>query len=234
MAYLSIEEVHSYYGPSHVLHGVTMDVEKGRIVTLLGRNGMGKTTLMRSIMGLTPAKRGTIEFDGRRIERLKPYDIFDLGMGYVPQGRHVFPYLTVQENLRMGLRNKRQRRPPVFAKLFEYFPILQERFKQKAGTLSGGEQQQLAIARALASEVSMMLLDEPTEGIQPSIVDDILELLVRINKADGLTILLVEQNMELALSVADHFYVMEKGVIVEGGCVSEIDKERVIHDYLVV
>ncbi len=234
MAYLRIEEVHSYYGPSHVLHGVTLDVEKGRIVTLLGRNGMGKTTLMRTIMGLTPAKSGGILFDQRHIEGLKPYEIFDLGMGYVPQGRHMFPYLTVQENLRMGLRSKRQRQPEIFEKLFEYFPILKERLKQKAGTLSGGEQQQLAIARALAGEVNMMLLDEPTEGIQPSIVDDILELLVRINATDGLTILLVEQNMELALSVAQDFHVMEKGVIVESGSVASMDKERVIHEYLVV
>lgn len=234
MAYLSIKEVHSYYGPSHVLHGASMDVKEGRIATLLGRNGMGKTTLMRGIMGLTPTKTGEIEFVGRRIERLKPYDIFDLGMGYVPQGRHMFPFLSVQENLRMGLRNKRQRRPAIFEKLFEYFPILKERLRQKAGTLSGGEQQQLAIARALAGEVNMMLLDEPTEGIQPSIVDDILELLVRINQAEGLTILLVEQNMELALSVAQDFYVMEKGVIVDGGSVAEMDKERVIHEYLVV
>jgi len=234
MAHLSIDGVHTFYGPSHVLHGVTLAVDKGRIATLLGRNGMGKTTLMRTIMGLAPAAEGAIEFDGRHIEQLPPYDIFDLGMGYVPQGRRMFPHLTVQENLRMGLRNKRQRKPDVFESLFDYFPILRERLKQKAGTLSGGEQQQLAIARALAGEVRMMLLDEPTEGIQPSIVDEILELLVRINRNQELTILLVEQNMELALSVAEDFFVMEKGLIVESGKVSEMDKDAVIHKYLVV
>ena len=226
MAYLNAEEVHSFYGLSHVLYGASLAVEKGRIATLLGRNGMGKTTLLRTIMGLTPCKTGVITFDEKHIERLKPYDIYDLGVGYVPQGRHVFPYLSVQENLRMGLRNKRQRRPEIFEKLFDLFPILRERLKQKAGTLSGGEQQQLAIARALAGEVSIMLLDEPTEGIQPSIVDEILELLVQINSAEGLTILLVEQNMELALSVAHDFYVMEKGIVVEGGPVEEDEQGR--------
>jgi urea ABC transporter ATP-binding protein UrtE len=234
MAYLKVDGVHSFYGLSHVLHGASLEVEKGRIVTLLGRNGMGKTTLMRTIMGLTPAKSGTVEFDGRPIHRLKPYDIFQRGVGYVPQGRRMFPYLTVHENLRMGLRKKRQRNPEIFERLYGLFPILKERLKQKAGTLSGGEQQQLAIARALAGEVSIMLLDEPTEGIQPSIVDEILELLVRINDTEGLTILLVEQNMELALSVAHDYYIMEKGVVVEGGAVESMDKERVIHEYLVV
>jgi len=234
MAYLSVKGVHSYYGLSHVLHGASLEVEQGRIATLLGRNGMGKTTLLRGIMGLTPAKEGEISFDGKRIERMKPYDIYDLGVGYVPQGRHMFPYLTVQENLRMGLRNKRQRKPPIFDKLFELFPILQERLKQKAGTLSGGEQQQLAIARALAGEVRIMLLDEPTEGIQPSIVDEILELLLQINRSEGLTILLVEQNMQLALSVAHDFYVMEKGVVVEGGPVAGMNKAEIIEKHLVM
>lgn len=234
MAYLKVEEVHSFYGLSHVLHGASLLVERGRIVTLLGRNGMGKTTLLRTIMGLTPAKSGVVEFDGHRIERLKPYDIYKLGVGYVPQGRRMFPYLTVHENLRMGLRKKRQRNPEIFERLFDLFPILKERLKQKAGTLSGGEQQQLAIARALAGEVSIMLLDEPTEGVQPSIVDEILEMLERINESEKLTILLVEQNMELALSVAHDFYIMEKGVVVEGGPVEAMDKEKVIQEYLVV
>jgi urea transport system ATP-binding protein len=234
MAYLSADEVHSFYGLSHVLHGASLEVETGRIATLLGRNGMGKTTLLRTIMGLTPCKTGAITFNEKRIERLKPYDIYDLGVGYVPQGRHVYPYLSVQENLRMGLRNKRQRKPEIFERLFELFPILRERLKQKAGTLSGGEQQQLAIARALAGEVTILLLDEPTEGIQPSIVDEILELLVQINTTEGLTILLVEQNMELALSVAHDFFVMEKGIVVEGGSVEKMNKEEVIAKYLVV
>lgn len=234
MAHLTVEDVHTYYGPSHVLHGASLAVEKGRVAALLGRNGMGKTTLLRSIMGLTPAASGEIHLSGTRIDRLQPFDIFDRGVGYVPQGRHVFPYLTVQENLRLGLRNKKKRDPEIFEKLFEYFPILAERRRQKAGTMSGGEQQQLAIARALAGEVEIMLLDEPTEGIQPSIVDEILELLVRINRADGLTILLVEQNMELALSVAQDFFVMKKGVIVDSGLVDGMDKERVIKDHLVV
>ena len=182
MPHLSIEEVHTFYGPSHVLFGASLTVDKGKIATLLGRNGMGKTPLLRSVMGLTPAKRGQIIFDGAPIEHLQPFDIYERGIGYVPQGRHMFPYLTVQENLRLGLRSKRQKNSEIFEKLFGLFPILEERLKQKAGTLSGGEQQQLAIARALAGEAQLLLLDEPTEGIQPSIVDEILELLVRINR----------------------------------------------------
>lgn len=234
MAHLSVEDVHTFYGPSHVLHGVSMEVGKGRIVTLLGRNGMGKTTLLRSVMGLTPPRSGKITLDDKRVDSLKPYEMYELGVGYVPQGRHMFPFLTVHENLRMGLRQKRQHKPPILTKLLESFPVLGERLKQKAGTLSGGEQQQLAIARALAGEVGIMLLDEPTEGIQPSIVDEILELLVKVNQAEGLTILLVEQNMELALSVAQDYYVMEKGVIVDGGPVSGMDKKCVIEQYLSV
>jgi urea transport system ATP-binding protein len=234
VAYLSLRNVNTYYGQSHILHGASLEVERGRITTLLGRNGMGKTTLMRSITGLTSARDGEIELDGQRIDKLQPHDIYDLGVGYVPQGRHVFPYLTVHENLRMGLRNKRQRKSEMLEKLFSLFPVLRERSKQKAGTLSGGEQQQLAIARALAGETRLLLLDEPTEGIQPSIVDEILDLVTRINREEGLTVFLVEQNMELALSVADNYYVLEKGKVVDGGAVADIDTQAIIGRYLVV
>lgn len=234
MDLLTVNGVHSYYGASHVLHGVNLNVSQGSFTCVLGRNGMGKTTLLRTIAGLTPAKNGEICFGGQRIEAKKPYAIYDLGMGYVPQGRHIFPYLTVQENLRLGLRNKRLKSPPLFEKIFEAFPVLRERLKQKGGTLSGGEQQMLAIARALAGEVSLLLLDEPTEGIQPSVVDEILERLSGLNSQGGLTIILVEQNMDMALSVADTYFVMAKGTVVEGGRVAEIDKETVIERYLVV
>jgi len=234
VAYLSLRNVNTYYGQSHILHGASLEVERGRITTLLGRNGMGKTTLMRSITGLTSARDGEIELDGQRIDKLQPHDIYDLGVGYVPQGKHVFPYLTVHENLRMGLRNKRQRKSEMLEKLFSLFPVLRERSKQKAGTLSGGEQQQLAIARALAGETRLLLLDEPTEGIQPSIVDEILDLVTRINREEGLTVFLVEQNMELALSVADNYYVLEKGKVVDGGAVADIDTQAIIGRYLVV
>ncbi len=234
MSLLEIRDVHAYYGLSHVLHGASLEVSEGKIATLLGRNGMGKTTLLKTVMGLVPAREGTITFRNTRIEKKKPYDVYDLGVGYVPQGRQMFPHLTVQENLRMGLRNKRLKNPPLFEKLFDMFPILRERLKQKAGTLSGGEQQMLAIARALAGECRIMLLDEPTEGIQPSIVDEILELLARVNAEEALTIFLVEQNMELALSVAHDYYVMEKGVIVDGGPVAGMNKDEVIEKYLVV
>ena len=146
----------------------------------------------------------------------------------------MFPHLTVQENLRMGLKNKRQKHSPIFDKLFEYFPVLAERQNQAAGTLSGGEQQMLAIARASAGEVEMLLLDEPTEGVQPSIVDQILEHLMIINREESLSILLVEQNMELALDVANSYFVMSKGLVVEGGLVSEMDREKVVDKYMVV
>ncbi|MBW2058423.1 MAG: ABC transporter ATP-binding protein [Deltaproteobacteria bacterium] len=231
---LILDDVHTYYGVSHVLHGVSLQVGRGRFACLLGRNGMGKTTTLRSIMGLTPASRGSITYRGERIEGLRPYEIYALGIGYVPQGRRMFPYLTVHENLRMGLRDKRQKNPVIFDKLFELFPVLAERRRQKAGTLSGGEQQMLAIARALAGEAGMLLLDEPTEGVQPNIVDEILQLLARINESEGLTILLVEQNIEMALGVAQDYYVMEKGVVVEGGAVSQMDREAVVERYLVV
>jgi urea transport system ATP-binding protein len=231
---LTIKDVHSYYGASHVLHGVNLTISEGSFACILGRNGMGKTTLLRTIMGLTPAKRGEIQFRDQRIEAKKPYSIHDLGLGYVPQGRHIFPYLTVEENLRLGLRNKRLKRSPVYEKIFDQFPVLRERLKQKGGTLSGGEQQMLAIARAVAGEVSLLLLDEPTEGIQPSVVDEIVEGLSTLNSNEGLTIVLVEQNMDMALSVADTYFVMQKGVVVEGGHVADIDKETVIERYLVV
>lgn len=234
MDLLTTSAVHSYYGASHVLHGVNLKVSQGSFTCVLGRNGMGKTTLLRTIMGLTPARSGQIVFDGQNIEAKTPYAIYDLGLGYVPQGRHIFPYLTVEENLRLGLRNKRLKNSPLFERIFDQFPVLRERLKQKGGTLSGGEQQILAIARALAGEVSLLLLDEPTEGIQPSVVDEILERLSALNAEDGLTIILVEQNMDLALSVADTYYVVEKGIVVEGGHVADIDKETVIERYLVV
>ncbi|RJQ11138.1 MAG: urea ABC transporter ATP-binding subunit UrtE [Bacillota bacterium] len=231
---LAVRGVHTFYGLSEALRGVSLEVQHGRICCLLGRNGMGKSTLLRTIMGLTPCREGEITFDGTRIETLKPDAVFNLGIGYVPQGRHMFPYLTVEENLRLGLRNKADRRPDVFGELFELFPILAERLRQKAGTLSGGQQQMLAIARALAGRPRLLLVDEPTEGIQPSIVDRILQLLAQLNKDDGLTILLVEQNMELALSVAADFYVMQKGMVVEGGTVELMDRHKIIQKYLVV
>jgi urea transport system ATP-binding protein len=231
---LDIDGVHTFYGHSHVLHGASLQVPEGDFACLLGRNGMGKTTLMRTIMGLNSPREGSITFRDRAIDRLKPDEIYTLGIGYVPQGRHIFPHLTVHQNLRMGLKSKRVKQSPLLDKLLDYFPVLRDRLKQKAGTLSGGEQQMLAIARALAGEVTLMLLDEPTEGVQPSIVDEFLEMLLRINKEEGLTVLLVEQNLELALSVARSYSVMEGGRIVESGAVAAIDQEAVIQKYLSV
>ena len=233
-SHLLVSNVHTHYGVSHVLHGAFLEVKQGDFATLLGRNGMGKTTLLRSIMGLTPASRGEITFINKRIEKLRPYQIYKLGMGYVPQGRHMFPHLTVLENLRTGLRDKRKKKSPILDNLYEQFPILFTKRNQYAGTLSGGQQQILAIARALAGEAKMLLLDEPTEGVQPSIVDEILDYLVKINQKQGLTILLVEQNMELALSVARDYFVMSKGMVMQGGSVREMDRQAVVEKYMVV
>ncbi len=232
--HLEVKNVHTYYGESHVLQGVSLHVAQGDFVTLLGRNGMGKTTLLRSIMGLTPPRKGEIRFKEKRIDGLKAHAIFRLGVGYVPQGRRMFPHLTVMENLRMGLKDKKKKYSPIFDKLFGYFPVLKERQRQAAGTLSGGEQQMLAIARTLAGEVELLLLDEPTEGVQPSIVDEILEHLMVINREESLSILLVEQNMELALDVANSYFVMSKGLVKEGGLVSEMDRDSIIEKYMVV
>ena len=232
--HLSVRDVHTYYGQSYVLQGVDLGVARGDFVTLLGRNGMGKTTLLRSIMGLTPSRKGEIHFNGERIDGLKPHQVFSRRVGYVPQGRHMFPHLSVKENLRLGLRDKTQKESPIYERMYGYFPILAERRDQAAGTLSGGEQQMLAIARALAGEVELLLLDEPTEGVQPSIVDQILDLLVIINSQENLSILLVEQNMELALGVARSYYIMSKGVVVEGGRVEDMDRDSVVEKYMVV
>lgn len=232
--HLLVNNVHTYYGVSHVLHGASLIVELGGFVTLLGRNGMGKTTLLRSIMGLTPTSQGEIFFGNKSIEKLRPHQVYKLGIGYVPQGRHMFPHLTVLENLRTGLRDKRKKKSPILDKLYEQFPILFARRNQHAGTLSGGEQSILAIARALAGEADMLLLDEATEGVQPNIVDMILEYLLEINQKQGITILLVEQNMELALSVARGYFVMSKGVVVQGGSVNDMDRQAVVEQYMVV
>jgi len=194
-----------------VLHGVTMEVKKGEVVGLLGRNGVGKTTTLRSIMGLTPAKQGKIEFDGVDITHLKTYKIARLGIGYVPQGRRIFPLLTVLENLKTPIIKGKVEEKDI-NEIFEYFPRLKERINQRGGTLSGGEQQMLAVARALMGKPKLMILDEPSEGLQPSMVEMVKETIISLNKK-GIDVLVVEQNLESALDVCQRIYVMEKGVI---------------------
>jgi branched-chain amino acid transport system ATP-binding protein len=239
---LTVEDVHTYYGESHILHGVSLEVRAGEAVAVLGRNGVGKTTLIRSVVGFTPPRRGTIRYDGRQIQRLPSYRIARAGLALVPQGRRIFAPLSVLENLLIGKRRAESRdrshaasrtghprlEPHAYSslqKLHELFPRLRERGAQNAGTLSGGEQQMLAIGRALMTNPKLIVLDEPSEGLAPLIVRDIGRALQRL-KAAGLSILLVEQNVQLALRVADRVYVMSKGQIVYHGASSALDADE--------
>jgi branched-chain amino acid transport system ATP-binding protein len=211
---LVLRDVHTYYGESHILHGVSLAVAPGELVALLGRNGAGKTTTIRTIIGFTPARAGSVGFAGQDVTRLAPHRIARLGVGLVPQGRRIFPDLTVTENLRLGERP----RPGgwTLARVYEYFPRLRERVRQKAGTLSGGEQQMLAIGRALMTNPTLLLMDEPSEGLAPLLVREIGRIVGEL-KRERLSILLVEQNLPFALQLAERVYVMNKGQIVFAG-----------------
>jgi branched-chain amino acid transport system ATP-binding protein len=209
---LTIIDVHTYYGDSYVLQGVSLEVKKGCVVALLGRNGVGKTTLVRSIAGFTPARRGRILFNDRDITHMSSYRINRLGVGLVPQGRRVFPSLTVRENMAIAERGA-DGQGWDFKKIYSLFPRLEERRHQKANTLSGGEQQMLAIARALISKPGLMLMDEPTEGLAPVLVREVGDAIRRL-KEDGLSIFLVEQNLAFARKFADDVHLMSKGAIV--------------------
>lgn len=220
---LEVDGIHTYYGDSHVLHGVSLRVDAGEAVAILGRNGVGKTTLIRSVVGFTPPRSGVIRFADRAIHRLPPHRIARLGIGLVPQGRRIFAPLTVVENIRLGARaGAGGGRPWTEARVHELFPRLRERAMQGGGTLSGGEQQMLAVARALMTNARLVVLDEPSEGLAPRIVREIGRVLVRL-KEEGLSILLVEQSVPLALRVADRVYVMSKGQIVYDGTPADLD-----------
>jgi branched-chain amino acid transport system ATP-binding protein len=216
MSMLQLENINTYYENSHILHDVSLEVEKGEIVVLLGRNGVGKTTTLKSIMGIEPPKTGKIIFKGKEITGMQPHQIARLGIAMVPEDRRVLPNLTVFENLKMGMlvRKKSIDMNKRLDLVFDYFPILKERLNQKGESLSGGEQQMLTIARAHVSEPDLMLIDEPTEGVAPILVEEISEILKRLQR-DGVTILLVEQNYELSLSLSENerAYVIEKGQI---------------------
>jgi branched-chain amino acid transport system ATP-binding protein len=215
---LDVDDVHTYYGESHILHGVSLRVGAGEAVAILGRNGVGKTTLIRTIVGFTPPRAGQVRLDGRSIHRWPPYRIARAGLGLVPQGRRIFAPLSVTENLVLGARAGAW----TDRRVYEMFPRLKERAVQGGGTLSGGEQEMLAIGRALMTNARLLLLDEPSEGLAPLIVRDIGRTFVRL-KEEGLSILLVEQNVPLALRVADRVYVMSKGQIVYHGTPGELD-----------
>ncbi len=227
---LRVEGVHQYYGGSHILRGVDLEVAAGEITVLLGRNGVGKTTLLKCLMGLVPIRRGRITLDGQDISHWPPYRRAAAGIGYVPQGREIFGRLTVEENLRMGLAAQ-PASTPIPPVLFELFPVLQQMRQRRGGDLSGGQQQQLAIARALAARPRLLVLDEPTEGIQPNIITAIGQVLHRLAREglDGqpMGILLVEQYYDFAQALADRYVVLERGEVVDAGLGREMAERGV-------
>ncbi|MDO4300146.1 MAG: urea ABC transporter ATP-binding subunit UrtE [Clostridia bacterium] len=223
---LKISGLDAYYGDSKIIDNLTLDVPKGKIVALIGRNGVGKSTTLKSVMGLTKTPRGSVKLDGTEMLKLKPYERAKLGIGYVPQGRDIFPQMTVEENLHLGLTIK-GKKAKVPDNVISLFPVISKFALRKGGDLSGGQQQQLAIARALASEPKLLILDEPTEGIQPSVIEDIGYAIKKINEWTGISILIVEQYLDFVLDVADEYYVMDKGQVVMHGDVAYANKEEI-------
>ena len=232
---LTLERVETYYGKSHILHGVSLDVRPGEVVGLLGRNGVGKSTTLKTIMGLVRPSAGRIVFEGRNIAGLAPYRLARIGIGYVPEDRRIFRLLSVMENLRTGLDRpavSAERRQALLDKVYACFPILAERRNQAGGTLSGGEQQMLAIARAMMLEPRIILLDEPTEGLMPRMVGQIRDIIDVLHR-EGVAILLVEQNVPLTLGVSDRVYIMEKGAVRHHAAAAALRADAsVVHQYL--
>jgi urea transport system ATP-binding protein len=223
---LKVENLNQYYGGSHILRDLSFEAPIGQVTTLLGRNGVGKTTLLKCLMGLVPAKTGSIVFAGTDLTRAASHQRVKAGIGYVPQGREIFPRLTVLENLQMGLAT-RPGGTPIPERIFEMFPVLKQMLKRRGGDLSGGQQQQLAIGRALAAGPRLLILDEPTEGIQPSIIKDI-ERAIRTLAGEGnMAILLVEQYYDFAQSLADQYLVMERGEIIKRGAGADMAADQV-------
>ena len=223
---LTVKNVHQFYSGSHILRDVSLEAVRGQVTVILGRNGVGKTTLLKSIMGLVPIKSGTIELDGQAIQRWTPYERARAGIGFVPQGREIFARLTVEENLRMGLASK-PGGTPIPPELFELFPVLKQMLGRRGGDLSGGQQQQLAIARALAASPKVLVLDEPTEGIQPSIIKDIGRVIRMLADRGDMAVLLVEQYYEFARELADTVCVMQRGEIIARARGSEMEAQGI-------
>ncbi len=230
---LSVQSVNQFYGQSHTLWDLSMEVPEGQCTCLMGRNGVGKTTLLQSVMGLLPIKSGAIQFMGTDLSKVPAEKRARLGIGYVPQGRQIFPLLTVEENLRIGLpmRGDKSRDVPEF--IYELFPVLKEMLQRRGGDLSGGQQQQLAIGRALVINPKLLILDEPTEGIQPNVVAEIGDIIRRLNREIGLTVLLVEQKLPFARKVADNFCILDRGRQVATGSMADLD-EKLVKQYLTV
>jgi len=234
-ALVSVDNIHTYYGKSHILHGVTLHIGAGEVVGLLGRNGVGKSTTLKTIMGLARPSQGEVRLAGRAITGLPAHKLARLGVGYVPEDRRIFRFLTVMENLRTGLDRHgvtSARKQELLDKVFSYFPVLAERRQQPGGTLSGGEQQMLAIARAMMLEPRIILLDEPTEGLMPRMASQIGEIIGALHR-DGVAILLVEQNVPLTLEASERIYIMEKGLVRHHCAASDINvNDAAIRAYL--
>ncbi len=223
---LDVQDVNQYYSGSHILRGVSLRAHLGKVTVLLGRNGVGKTTLLKSLMGLVPIRSGTITFDGQPIQGATPFARARAGIGFVPQGREIFARLTVEENLRMGLATK-SASTPIDPELFELFPVLRQMLQRRGGDLSGGQQQQLAIARALAARPRLLILDEPTEGIQPSIIKDIGRVIRMLASRGTMAILLVEQYYDFAQELADDYLVMQRGQFIARGAGADMQADGV-------
>ena len=230
---LKVSNIESYYGPIMAIRGVSIEVPRGSIVTVLGANGAGKTTVLKTISGVLDPLKGTVEFEGKQIQRLDPDKIVRLGLGHVPEGREVFPFLTVRENLMMGayIRNDRAGIAEDLERIYGYFPRLKERLDQPAGHLSGGEQQMLAISRALMNRPRLLLLDEPSLGLSPLLVKEIFGIIRRVNAEEGVSMLLVEQNARMALETAHHGYVLEVGRIVMADTCERLRESKDIQEF---
>ncbi|HYD61817.1 MAG TPA: urea ABC transporter ATP-binding subunit UrtE [Noviherbaspirillum sp.] len=225
---LNVEQLNQYYGAAHTLRGVSMSLQKGECLALLGRNGVGKTTLLKCLMGVLPVAKGHVQFDGKDITKLKPHERAELGIAYVPQGREIFARLTVEENLLMGMAVKPGRQvSKIKDEVFELFPVLKEMLHRRGGDLSGGQQQQLAIARALLADPKLIILDEPTEGIQPSIIKDIGKVIRLLRQRGDMAILLCEQYFDFAHELADKFVVLSRGEVVATGTQDQMNNEDV-------
>lgn len=230
---LQIRDLNQYYGESHTLWDINVDIPEGSCVCLMGRNGVGKTTLLRTIMGLVKMRAGQLRFDDKELSDRRAEDRSRLGIGYVPQGREIFAQLSVEENLRIGLSARRDKLRDIPERIFELFPVLKQMLHRRGGDLSGGQQQQLAIGRALALDPKMLILDEPTEGIQPNIVQQIGDVILKLNEEENLTVLLVEQKLPFARRVGKQFLILDRGRNVAAGSMPELD-DQLVQRYLSV